>query len=238
MHPHSATGIHCYPIGITLVFFQAREGASTNDNGQHITQDCPSGAHMGREDVTSLSLLERVRLRDESSWFRLVQLYGPLVEYWCRRGGAHVEDSADLTQEVFAAVSQGMGQFERRGQGSFRAWMRGITRNKLLDYYRRAQRQAAAAGGSTAMQRLQEVPDPQAGSEEDADEASGLYRRALDLIRGEFEERTWQAFWLAAVEGRDAPAVAKEMGMSPVAVRIAKSRVLARLRAEAGDLVD
>jgi RNA polymerase sigma-70 factor (ECF subfamily) len=67
---------------------------------------------------------------------------------------------------------------------------------------------------------------------------SGLYRRALDLIRGEFEERTWQAFWLTAVEGWDTSAVAAELEMSPVAVRIAKSRVLARLRAEADHLID
>jgi RNA polymerase sigma-70 factor (ECF subfamily) len=193
---------------------------------------------MNPERVTSLSLLDRARRHDEPSWHRLVTLYGPLVEYWCRRSGARTEDAADLAQEVFLAVAQGLERFERRGPGSFRGWVRGITRHKLLDYYRRAGRQPGAAGGSTAFERLQEIPDPQPGSDEDADEVSGLYRRALDLIRGEFEERTWQAFWLTAVEGREAPAVADDLGLSPVAVRIAKSRVLARLRAEAEDLID
>ena len=193
---------------------------------------------MNPERVTSLSLLDRARHHDEPSWQRLVTLYGPLVEHWCRRGGARPEDAADVAQEVFLAVSQGLERFERRGPGSFRAWVRGITRHKLLDYYRRAERQAPAAGGSTALERLHEIPDPQPGSDEHADEMSGLYRRALDLIRGEFEERTWQAFWLTAVEGWEALAAAAELGMSPVAVRIAKSRVLARLRAEAEELID
>lgn len=192
---------------------------------------------MSHPNITSLSLLGRVRLRDEASWTRLLTLYGPLVEYWCRRGGVDA-DVDDLVQEVFLAVSQDLGRFEHRGPGSFRAWLRGITRHKLLDYYRKAQRQAPAEGGSTALLRLQEIPDPQPGSSEDADEVSGLYRRALELIRSEFEERTWQAFWLSAVEGRDTAAVAAELGMSPVAVRIAKSRVLARLRAEADQLID
>ena len=116
--------------------------------------------------------------------------------------------------------------------------MRGITRHKLLDYYRRAELNAAAAGGSSALERLHEIPDPQPGSDDDADELSGLYRRALDLIRSEFETRIWQAFWLTAVAGREAPAAAAELGMSPVAVRVAKSRVLARLRAEAEGLID
>ena len=193
---------------------------------------------MNPERVTSQSLLDRARHHDEASWQRLVTLYGPLVEHWCRRGSARREDAADLAQEVFLAVSQGLERFERRGPGSFRAWVRGITRHKLLDYYRRAERQAPAAGGSTALERLHEIPDPQPGSDEDADEMSGLYRRALDLIRGEFEERTWQAFWLTAVEGREAPAAAADLGMSPVAVRIAKSRVLARLRDVAEELID
>ena len=193
---------------------------------------------MNPERVTSLSLLERARHHDEPSWRRLVTLYGPLVEYWARRGGARPADTADLTQEVFLAVSQGLERFERRGPGSFRGWVRGITRHKLLDYYRRAELKGAGVGGSTALERLHEIPDPQPGSDEDADEMGGLYRRALDLIRGEFEERTWQAFWLTAVAGREAPAAAAELGMSPVAVRIAKSRVLARLRAEAENLID
>jgi RNA polymerase sigma-70 factor (ECF subfamily) len=192
---------------------------------------------MAQENFTSLSLLGRARLRDELSWSRLVALYTPLVESWCRRGGVH-EDTADLVQEVFLAVSEGLSRFEHRGQGSFRAWVRGITRHKLLDHQRRAQHQAPAAGGSTALHRLQEIPDPQPGSSDDADEVSGLYRRALELIRGAFEERTWQAFWLTAVEERDTAAVAAELGMSPVAVRIAKSRVLGRLRAEAEQLID
>jgi RNA polymerase sigma-70 factor (ECF subfamily) len=193
---------------------------------------------MNPERVTSLSLLEGARHHDEPSWRRLVTLYGPLVEYWCRRGGVRPEDTDDLTQEVFLAVSQGLGRFEHRGPGNFRGWVRGIMRHKLLDYYRRAERKAVAAGGSTALERLHELPDPRPGSDEDADETSGLYRRALELIRGEFEERTWQAFWLTAVEGREAPAAAAELGMSPVAIRIAKSRVLARLRAEAEELID
>ena len=65
-----------------------------------------------------------------------------------------------------------------------------------------------------------------------------LFARALDLIRGEFEERTWAAFWRTAVEGRAAKDVAAELTMSPGAVRVAKSRVLHRLRQELGDLME
>jgi len=95
-------------------------------------------------------------------------------------------------------------------------------------------------GGTDAQRRLAQVPGPAPAEDEPpADDGEhGLFGRALELIRGEFEERTWQAFWLTAVEGREAPAAAAELGMSPVAVRIARSRVLARLRAEADELID
>jgi RNA polymerase sigma-70 factor (ECF subfamily) len=65
----------------------------------------------------------------------------------------------------------------------------------------------------------------------------GLYRRALELVRAEFEPRTWELFWLTAVEGRPPVDVAAERGLTPAAVRQAKSRVLRRLREEVGDLI-
>ena len=63
------------------------------------------------------------------------------------------------------------------------------------------------------------------------------YRRGLELVRGEFEERTWQMFWLVVVEDRLPADVAAQLGVSPAAVRKAKSRVLHRLKEEVGDLI-
>jgi RNA polymerase sigma-70 factor (ECF subfamily) len=65
-----------------------------------------------------------------------------------------------------------------------------------------------------------------------------LITHVLDLIRPEFAERTWQAFWRTAIEGGSAPEVAAELSMSAGAVRVAKSRVLQRLREELGDLIE
>jgi RNA polymerase sigma-70 factor (ECF subfamily) len=54
----------------------------------------------------------------------------------------------------------------------------------------------------------------------------------LDLVREEFDPRTWTAFWRTAVEG-DRPAdVAADLGVSAWAVYKARSRVLQRLRTE------
>src|SRR5262249_51204365 len=65
-----------------------------------------------------------------------------------------------------------------------------------------------------------------------------LYRRALELVRGEFEERTWQAVWLTVIEDRDPAAVAQELAMTPNTIRQSPSRVLRRLREGIGGLID
>jgi RNA polymerase sigma-70 factor (ECF subfamily) len=193
---------------------------------------------MKPDNLTSLSLLERVRQRDEIAWQRLVDLYGPLVSRWCLRGGADREDVHDIAQEVFLAVAGSLDRFSHQRPGSFRGWMRGITRNKLLEHFRRLQNRPAAQGGSVALQALQELPDPAGGSPEEAEELGALYHRVLALMRSDFEERTWLAFWRTAVEGRDSSAVGAELNMTAVAVRVARTRVLQRLRAEAGQLID
>jgi len=62
-----------------------------------------------------------------------------------------------------------------------------------------------------------------------------LFRRCCERVRAEFQDRTWQAFWKTTVDGRTANEVAIELAMTPIAVRVSKSRVLQRLREELGD---
>jgi RNA polymerase sigma-70 factor (ECF subfamily) len=103
---------------------------------------------------------------------------------------------------------------------------------------RQQQHQPPPAGGSNALQQFLELPAP-GDSTADGDAAPGgsgpLFRRGLELIRAEFEERSWQAFWRVAVEGQDPADVAAALGLSRNAVYVAKSRVLRRLREALGD---
>jgi RNA polymerase sigma-70 factor, ECF subfamily len=193
----------------------------------------------GSGALTPLSLLEQMRANNPAAWERLIRLYRPLVLYWCGRGGVRAADVEDVAQEVFAAAAAGLPRFRRDQPGdTFRGWLRGIARHCVLLHFRRMRGLPLAEGGSNAWQAIQEVPDPLSDSDAGEEvEISQLYRQALDLVRGEFEERTWQAFWLTAVEGRAPMALTAELGMSPAAIRQAKSRVLRRLKAELGDLI-
>jgi RNA polymerase sigma-70 factor (ECF subfamily) len=176
--------------------------------------------------------------REPDAWERLVGLYSPLVHHWCRQGGIAEHEIADVTQEVFAAVASSLAQFRSDQPGTtFRGWMRGITRHKLLNHARA--RVAPAVGGTEAQINLQQIPAPAAESElsESPAEVSELYQRALRLVQHQVEDRTWTAFWRATVESRATADVATELGITPNAVRLAKSHVLRRLREEMGDLI-
>jgi len=185
-------------------------------------------------------LLARVQADEPDAWERLVSLYAPLVLHWCRCSGLQGPDAADVFQDVFRAVVVYVGGFRKEHAGdTFRGWLRRITQNKLRDHFRRLGRDVQGAGGSSAQERLAQLPAPAADDDlapEDEGERA-LFARALDMIRGEFEEHTWSAFWRTAVDGRAAKDVADELTMSPGAVRVAKSRVLHRLREELGDLM-
>ncbi len=191
-----------------------------------------------------MTLLDRVRADDQEAWNRLIHLYAPLVRYWCRRGGVAEGELDDVTQEVFRAVASSIGDFRRDRAGDrFRGWLRGVTRNKVLDWHRaRGRRPAEAEGGTAAGRALQQHPEPPAETDpiDDPDERrelDGVYRRALGLVRSEFEGKTWDAFWRVTVEGHATADVAAALGVSTAAVRQAKSRVLRRLRQEVGDLI-
>jgi RNA polymerase sigma-70 factor (ECF subfamily) len=188
---------------------------------------------------TSRSLLARLHTDDPEAWDRFVSLYAPLVWHWCRKMNVPQQDAADVFQEVFQAVAMKVATFRKEKPGdTFRGWLRTITKNKVLDHFRLEEREPHAAGGTAAKLWFAQVPEadlPEEGPEE-AELHHQLFHRALALIQGDFEERTWRAFWRVVVDGQSPHDVAEELAMTPGAVRVAKCRVLHCLRRELGDL--
>lgn len=187
-------------------------------------------------ESTSRSLLERAKACDPAAWQKISDVYSPLVYQWCRHAGLQSNDAADVAQEVFRSVSGAIGTFRKeRPTDSFRGWLWTITKNKMRDLIRQRGDQPVAKGGTAAYLNLQQLPDE---APEDSDEVSSLNvgaslgRRAMAIMQGDFEERTWQAFWETTIEKRPAGEVAQTLGISPAAVYMAKSRILRRLRDE------
>lgn len=203
--------------------------------------DIPTAPGPSESDATSLSLLYRLKANEAVAWDRLVVLYAPLVYHWCRKLDLPDQDAADVFQDVFQSLAAKISTFRKEQPGdTFRGWLRMITHNKVIDHFRRQNREPQAAGGTEANIRFAQLEssDPQSDDNDEEQAYQQLVRRALEMIRNDFTPRTWQAFWRATVDGQRPVDVAEELQMQPGAVRVAKSRVLQRLRQELGELLD
>lgn len=187
-------------------------------------------------ESTSASLIERARDADAAAWRRLSGIYGPLVYRWCRRAGLQECDAADVVQEVFRAVVEGLAAFQPGRAGGFRGWLYGVTRHKLADHFRRRPDHAPLQDGMSPGGELPEALSESPSDDEQAFEATLTVHAALDAIRDDFTARNWQAFERTALGDETAVDVAAQLGMTPAAVRQARFRILRRLRRELDEL--
>ena len=183
-------------------------------------------------DVTPVSLLERLRHPNAPDWDRFVLLYTPLLYIWAGRLGAAGADADDLVQDVFASLVEILPAFRYDTAGRFRGWLWTVVRNKARERGRRV-----AVPTADLADVAEPAGDP-AGEADDREYREYVTRRAMDLMRADFEPAAWRAFWATAIDGRPAADVAAELGITPNAVYLAKARVLRRLRAELAGLLD
>lgn len=188
---------------------------------------------------TPVSLLERLRVcPDEASWQRLVALYGPWIRDWLRRQGLGPADTEDVAQEVMVVLIKELPHFTHDlRRGAFRRWLRTITLNRLRVFWRERRKTAGPPDLDGLLARLED-PESDLSRAWDEEHNRHVVARLLELIEPEFEATTWRAFRLVMLEGKSTAEAATALGMSAVAVRIAKSRVLSRFRREIEGLVD
>jgi RNA polymerase sigma-70 factor (ECF subfamily) len=190
---------------------------------------------------TSLSLLERLAGRpSDDDWRRLVDLYLPLLRAWTARAGVSASDADDLAQEVLLVVFREVGAFERRGPGAFRAWLRAILLHRVQHHFRSRRHAPAAVSDSELSHRLDELSSPQSELSRlwDREHDEYVVASLLKRVQADFADATWQAFRRYVLDAVPAAQVADELGLSLNSVLLAKSRVLARVRAELVGLVE
>ena len=184
---------------------------------------------------TSASLLERLRRPDQpEAWRRFVQLYAPLLFSWARRAGLQEPDAADLVQDVLLLLVRKLPEFTYDRHKSFRAWLRTVTRNRWRQTLRGRPPPAQPLDGLGPAEPA--AADGDAFAE--AEYRRHLVGRAQELVRGDFQPATWKAWCEYGVAGRPVEEVARELGLTPRAVYLAKARVLRRLRQELEGLLD
>jgi RNA polymerase sigma factor (sigma-70 family) len=192
---------------------------------------------MAEAPETRNSLILRLRdPADSEAWTEFVQVYRPaLYRFACARGFQHA-DAENLVQEVLAGVSRGIGSWSPdRERGPFRAWLFRIARNKTINFLTRPQYQSIGTGDTRTLRWIENQPAPSRADwvALDAEYQREVVAWVIKRARTGVSEKTWQAFWLTYIEEVPVQAVAERLGISPGAVYIARSRMLARLNREA-----
>lgn len=192
---------------------------------------------MGDSSVwgTRISLLSRLRKdpQDASAWDEFVGRYGPRIESWCRHWGLQEADVQDVTQTVLLRLATKLRGFVYDPAGSFRGWLRTLTRHAWSDYVADRQRAVGGTGGSGMFEALHAV--------EARDDLEKRMEAAFDLellelatnrVRERVEARTWEAFRLTALDGLSGAEAAARLGMPVASVFKAKSNVQKMLQEE------
>ena len=192
------------------------------------------------EPTTRPSLVLRLRnLDDEAAWAEFVQIYEPLIYRLARAKGLQHADAQDLCQDVFRGVAGAIERWDPDpAKGSFRGWLFRIARNLLVNFLARQPRGGRGTGRTSVQELLEAQPadDGHAQAEFAAEFKRRAFRWAAERIKEEFTDSTWRAFWRTGVDGQPVAETAKELGLSPGAVYVARSRVLARLRERVEEL--
>jgi RNA polymerase sigma-70 factor (ECF subfamily) len=166
--------------------------ANSHDRGRHAV---PAGIEERRVDVDWTALVRRCLDGDSAAWAELVKGQHRRVYGLCYRFTGSSHDSEDLTQEVFLKVYGNLASFDFT-RGSFPTWLTTLTRNLLVDHFRRGRQQRATDSIDAGWEDSSELPlanrlaDPQPGPHQNAAarEIEKMVQQALTRISPELRE--------------------------------------------------
>jgi RNA polymerase sigma-70 factor (ECF subfamily) len=149
---------------------------------------------VGRESMEGslepdAKLVSRCLAGEDAAWEELTQAHTRRVYALCYRFTGNGAQAQDLTQEVFLRVFRNLGSF-RSGEGSLVTWMTRLTRNLLIDHYRRSKLERA----TDSIEDQLPVLEQRQGSDSRADavltsrEASEILQQGLQKLSPELRE--------------------------------------------------
>lgn len=117
-----------------------------------------SGSHnlLERTLDPDTSLVARCLRGDETAWEELVRVHTRKVYALCYRFTGSGSEAQDLTQEVFLRVFRTLRSFHST-EGSFGTWLARVTRNLLIDHYRRTRQERVTDSIEEQLPMLEET---------------------------------------------------------------------------------
>ena len=148
----------------------------------------PAGEETKLLDSDS-SIVERCLSGEDAAWEQLVRTHTRRIYGLCYRFTGKDSEAQDLAQEVFLRVFRALGSF-RAVEGSFATWLTRLTRNLLIDHYRRTRNERVTDSIETQLPRLEEgfTADTRPDTALAGREASDLLQAALGKLSPDLRE--------------------------------------------------
>ncbi len=187
--------------------------------------------------TTNPTLLNRLGdWRDHEAWVDFVTRYDPVIRFSSRRYRLDAESTEELCQRVWIDLARRMRTYRYDPGKTFRGWLRRLCQSRAIDLLRKKKANAVESLDDQPAGSLLE--DASAAIEVDESAASErpvLLRQAeevQDAVRRRVSERTWQVFWIIAIEGQSVRETSAAAGISCYAAFAAEKRVGRMLREE------
>jgi RNA polymerase sigma-70 factor, ECF subfamily len=135
------------------------------------------------------NLVERCVSGDDAAWEELIRQHTRRVYGLCYRFTGSDAEAQDLTQEVFLRIFRSLRSF-RSTEGSFVTWLARLTRNLLIDHYRRTRQERVTDSIEEQLPMLEENMAASARPEGlvAGREASEILQAALQKLSPELRE--------------------------------------------------
>jgi len=149
------------------------------------------------EDTQAVSLLvRRCVAGDDAAWEEIVRSYNRRIYNICYRFSGSPDDAEDLAQEVFIKLYRTLGTWDQ-SKGAFATWLTSVTRNLLVDHFRKTKQDRATdsldatpAGDQEARPLAEQLPDtaPPADARVQTQQAQRMVHDALQKLSPELRE--------------------------------------------------
>ena len=188
---------------------------------------------------TRYSLLSRLQnWDDQDSWKDFFDTYWRLIYAVALKSGLTEAEAQDVVQETIISVAKNIQKFKRDRQlGSFKGWLRNLTRWRIADQLRKRTRVAPeevkAAEDDSAVWDAASISDStEAESVWENEWRANLMKVALENVRHRVKEEHYQMFDFYVVKQWPVDKVARTLGVSAGQVYLAKFRVVALIKKE------
>ena len=180
---------------------------------------------------TRSSLIHRLKATiNGESWVEFFNAYADLIYNVARRSGLSEADAQDVVQETVLKVHKSLDTFHyNRGRGTFKGWLRTITRSRIADHFKKLQRRPAVhTPADNSAEVIASMPDPAGPELEriwDEEWNRNLITTALSHVKNRVSPKQFQIFKCYCIDEWTVGEIGRSLNVNAAQVYMAKQRV-------------